>query len=110
MNGHDAVRARAHAFELALLQIGRQALVARAGVATTQRLPGEIVVVVRMRIEQAQHAIVQNLMERSISAEQHALLRRNSETEQKRGRPRQEAREARVKLVMQPLERALSLR
>ena len=62
---NDQAGAVAHALELAALQIRRQAAVAGTGIAAMQRLPGEVIGVVGMTVDQAQQPLMQHLVERA---------------------------------------------
>ena len=74
----DGVRPVAHLPEPALLQIERQALVARSGIAAGERLPGEVVRLDRVILDQAEQAIVQHVGERALASQEIALARRSA--------------------------------
>ena len=109
MDRNDQAGAVAHALVLAGLQVGRQTTVAGTGIAATERLPGKIIVVVRMSVDQAQQPLVQHFVERGVRAEQRPLLRRNPEAEQQRGRSGQQARQRRMKQPIEAIERRKAL-
>ena len=95
----------AHAFELAALQIGRQARIARAGVTSMQRLPCKIVRLVGVAVDQPQQPLMKHFVERRVSAEQRPLLRRNAKAEQQRGSSGDQASQRRMKQPMQTIQR-----
>ena len=64
MDGDDQACVVTHPVELAALQIRRQAAVVRTGVAAVQRLPGEIIRLVGVAVDQAEQPFMQHLVER----------------------------------------------
>src|SRR5580704_14563808 len=101
----DQARIVAHAGELAALQIRWQAAISRTWIAAMQRLPGKIIRLVGMAVDQAEQPFMQHLVERCARAEQGTLLRWNAETEQQGRRSRHQTREWRMKQPMQSIER-----
>src|SRR5713101_3079937 len=61
---NDQAGTTAHAFELAALQVSREATIVRACVFATERLPGEIIRLVGMHIDQAQQPLMKHFVER----------------------------------------------
>src|SRR5258707_15510868 len=73
MHRNDQSGAVAHPLELASLQIRRQAAVARTGVAAMQRLPGKIIGLIGMSIDQAQQPLMKHFVERGARSQQRPL-------------------------------------
>src|SRR5262249_48620288 len=99
-----------HSGEAPSLQIGRQTTISWAGITAMQRLPGEIIAVIGMPIDQAQQAREQYLVKRRIPFEQRALLRWNVEAKQHGGHSRQKTRRSGPKQSAQTLQRLDPLR
>jgi hypothetical protein len=110
VNGNDQSGAIAHARELAGLQIGRQAEIAGTAVTAIKRLPGEIIGLVGMAVDQPQQSLVEHLMERRASAQQLALLGWNAQAEQQGRRARDQLGERRMKQTVQTGQRLNALR
>src|ERR1700739_3871300 len=109
MDRNDQARAVSHALKLAALQIRRQAAVAGTGVAAMQRLPGKVICLIGMSVDQAQQPLVKYVVERRAAAQESPLLRRNTEAEQQRRGARYQPRQWRMKQAIQTIQRRNAL-
>ncbi len=62
-----------------------------------QRLPGKIIGLIGVPIDQAQQPLMKHFVERGARSQQRPLLGRNAQAEQKRGRSGQQTGERRMK-------------
>src|SRR5277367_278390 len=102
---NDQSRTIAHTLILATLQIWRQTTIARTGIAAMERLPGEIIGIVRMTVDQTQQTRVKHVVQRGTAAQQRSLSWRDTEAEQQSRRCRDQPDQRRMKHAIEALQR-----
>ena len=99
-------RALTHTGKLPALEIERKTAVIRTAVAARERLPRKVIRFIWMDIDQAKQPIMEHFVQRRALSQQITLLGRNAQTEQKRRRSGQPARQRRMEYAIETDESA----